>query len=85
VTNIDKRIGVILCIVGILSFAAWPVWNWIMIKPVSTTLHERTKALVDKNPQLKPAWEIALQDDTLTMPEAKVIVEAAGEKIGPEE
>jgi hypothetical protein len=78
-------LGVLLCIVGILSFAAWPVWNWIMIQPVREPLQVRTKALVDKNPTLKPAWEIALQDGTLTLPEAKVIVEAAGEKVAPEE
>jgi hypothetical protein len=41
--------------------------------------------LVDKNPQLKPAWTIALQDDVLSVPEAIVIVEAAGDKVDPEE
>ena len=41
--------------------------------------------LVEKNPQLQPAWAIAMQDDVLTYPEAKIIIEAAGEKVEPQE
>jgi hypothetical protein len=67
------------------AFAAWPIWQWLSVKAVSRSLHERTEALVKKNPQLEPAWAIAMQDDVLTMPEAKVIVEAAGEKVSPDE
>ena len=51
------------------------------LSAVDTALRARAQALVEKNPQLQPAWAIAIQDDVLTMPEAKVIVEAAGEKI----
>ena len=47
-------------------------------------MYERTKAVVDKNPNLKPAWDIATQDGVLTWEEAKVILEAAGEKAEPE-
>jgi hypothetical protein len=66
-------------------FAAWPFWKWVYMRPVRDSLQERTKALVDKNPQFKTAWDIAIQDSVLTFPEAKVIVEAAGEKIEPAE
>ncbi len=76
--------GVILCLVAMVSFAAWPLWNWLKFKQVSAALYERTKAVVEKNPQLKPAWDIAMQDDVLTFPEAKVILESAGEKVDPE-
>ena len=79
-----KQIGAILCLMAMAFFAGWPFWKWIGIRAVSPELRERTKALVDKNPQLQPAWAIAMQDEILTYPEAKVIVEAAGEKIEPE-
>jgi len=65
-------------------FAGWPFWKWLNMKAVDATLRARTQALVEKNPQLQPAWAIAIQDDVLTMPEAKVIVEAAGEKVDAE-
>jgi hypothetical protein len=66
-------------------FAGWPFWKWLNAKAVSATLHARANALVEKNPQLQPAWTIALQDGVLTWPEAKVIVEAAGEKVDADE
>jgi hypothetical protein len=73
--------GAVLCLVAVVSFSAWPVWTRITHKAVSAALYERTKAAVDKNPRLKPAWDIALQDDVLTWPEAKIILESAGEKV----
>lgn len=76
-----KQIGVTLCLMAMAFFAGWPFWKWQHIKAVDASLRARTQTLVEKNPQLKPAWEVALQDDVLTMPEAKIIVEAAGEKI----
>lgn len=79
-----KQVGVILALMAMSFFAGWPFWKWVNAKAVSASLYARTKALVDKNPQLQPAWAIAIQDDVLTWPEAKVIVEAAGEKLGPE-
>jgi hypothetical protein len=62
-------------------FAGWPFWKWINVRAASAAVQARTRSLVDKNSQLKPAWDIAMQDDVLTLPEAKLIVEAAGEKI----
>lgn len=79
-----KQFGVVLGLMAMAFFAGWPFWRYVHLKAVSASLYERTKALVEKNPQLKPAWDIAIQDDVLTWPEAKVIVEAAGEKIEPE-
>jgi hypothetical protein len=35
---------------------------------------------VEAKPELQPAWDVALEDGVLTHGEAKVIVEAAGEK-----
>ena len=52
---------------------------------VNAATYARTKAAVEKNPRLQPAWDIALQDDVLTWPEAKVILESAGEKAEPDE
>lgn len=80
-----KLVGAILALMAMAFFAGWPFWKWVDSKAVNATLQARTKALVEKNPQLQPAWVIAMQDDVLTLPESKVIVEAAGEKIEPEE
>jgi hypothetical protein len=80
-----KLVGVILGIAVMVFFASWPVWKWIENRPVSAALYERTKAAVDKNPRLQPAWDIAMQDGVLTWREAKVILEAAGEKVDAQE
>jgi hypothetical protein len=77
-------LGAILALVAMVFFVSWPVWKWIKFRPVSASLYERTKAAVERNPQLKPAWDIALEDGVLTWPEAKVILESAGEKADPE-
>ncbi len=80
-----KQIGVFLALAAIVAFAGWtPISKWLRVQAVSNSLHGRTKSLVEKNPQLQPAWAIAMQDDVLTLPEATVIVEAAGEKVEPE-
>jgi hypothetical protein len=80
-----KLVGVVLCIAVLVFFVSWPVWKWIDNKPVSDSVYERTKAAVDKNPRLQPAWDIAMQDGVLTWSEARVILEAAGEKLGAKE
>jgi hypothetical protein len=80
-----KEIGFVLCLMAMAAFSAWPIWKWLSVKAVSAPLQERTEALVKKYPQLEPAWDIAMQDDVLTMPEAKVIIEAAGETVSPDE
>ena len=78
-------LGVVLGLMAMVLFVSWPAWKWIMFRPVSASLFARTKAAVDKNPRLKPAWDIALQDGVLTREEAKVILESAGEKVEPEQ
>jgi hypothetical protein len=87
-TTVTRRftmLGAIFCLVAMVFFASWPVWKSIKNRPVSASLYLRTKAAVDKNPSLKPAWDIALQDEVLTWPEAKVILESAGEKAEPDQ
>ncbi len=79
-----KLVGVIICIAAMVFFVSWPIWKWIENRPVSTSVYERTRAAVEKNPRLKPAWDIALQDGVLTWPEARVILESAGEKVDKE-
>jgi hypothetical protein len=70
---------------AMVFFISWPVWKVIKFKSVNAAMYARTKAAVDKNPRLKPAWDIALLDDVLTWPEAKIILESAGEKAEPDE
>ncbi len=84
-TGQKKQVGAVLCLMAMAFFAGWPFWKWLNARAVSATLQARTKALVEKSPQLQPAWTIAMQDEVLTWPEAKVIVEAAGEKAEPGE
>jgi hypothetical protein len=79
------KFGAILCLVAIVSFSAWPVWKGLSAKRASAALEARTRALVEKHPELKPAWNIAMQDGVLTHDEAKEIVEGAGEKLAPDE
>jgi hypothetical protein len=76
-------VGAILALIAIVFFISWPVWKWLMIKPVPAAVYERVKAAVEKDPRLKPAWDIAMQDGVLTWEEAKVILESAGEKAEP--
>jgi hypothetical protein len=68
-----------------LCFGAWPFWKYLYFRSASADLLERTKVLVEAHPDLRPAWTIAMQDDVLTLDEAKVIVEGANETLAPEE
>jgi hypothetical protein len=47
-------------------------------------LIERTKKAVETHPELKPDYDKAMEDGVLTYPEAKAILEKAGEKVEPE-
>lgn len=76
-----RLVGAVLCLMAMSFFAGWPFFSWLNKRAASAAVRARAQALVEKNPQLQPAWVIALQDDVLTVPEAQVIVEAAGEKL----
>ena len=78
-------IGVVLCLLAILPFVTWPLWKGLVVKPVSEALFESTKALVERNPDLKPLWDDAVSDGVLTRSEAKAIWDKAGEKMQPEQ
>jgi hypothetical protein len=82
----SKQIWAIVALVAMASLiVAWPMYKKYRITPVSTLLQERTKKAVDKNPQLQPDWDKAMEDGVLTYPEAKAILEKAGEKVEPED
>jgi len=55
------------------------------LQAASARLQERARVAVEKNPQLKADWDKAQEDGVLTYPEAKAILEKAGEKVEPEE
>lgn len=78
------KFGAILALVAIVSFCAWPLWDYLTVRAANAALQARTKALVDKHPELKPAWNIAMMDGKLTWAEAKEIVESKGEKVDSE-
>ena len=77
--------GAVLALMSMMFFISWPLWKAIKFRSVNAATNTRAKAAVEKNPTLQPAWDIATQDDVLTWPEAKVILEAAGEKAEPDE
>jgi hypothetical protein len=76
--------GVVLTSLALVPFVAWPVYKYFRPTPVSAAMFERTKAVVEEHPELKGDWEEAMRDGVLTYPEAKAILEKAGEKVEPE-
>jgi hypothetical protein len=77
----SKQIWAVLGLVAMVCFtAAWPAYKKLSVKPVSASLMEKTKKVVEKNPQLQPDCERAMEDGVLAWPEAKPILEKAGEK-----
>jgi hypothetical protein len=76
-----KWIAIALVVVTVASLAVWRVSNRVQAKPVSESLHQKTKGLVDKNPRLQPDWDAALADGVLTLGEARSILEKAGEQV----
>jgi hypothetical protein len=84
-----RRTKQILAIVALVAMAAmivaWPLYKKYRITPVSTSLMERTKKAVEKNRDLQPDWDKAMEDGVLTFPEAKAILEKAGETVEPED
>lgn len=78
-------IGVVLVLLALVPFVGWPLWKKMAVKQARQAVFDKTKALVDKNPQLKPDWDKAMEDGVLTLPEANAILEKAGEKPEPEE
>jgi hypothetical protein len=78
-----KTAGAILCLMAMSFFAALPFWKYMSARAVDAAVQARTRTLVDSKPELKPAWDVAMQDEVLTYPEAKVILEAGGETIEP--
>jgi hypothetical protein len=80
-------IGAIIVLLAMIPLLGWPILKKFGTnpKPVSPALFARTKAVVEKNPRLKPEWDKAMADGILTWPEAKDILEKAGETAEPEE
>jgi hypothetical protein len=78
-------VGAILMILALMPFLVWPVYKYFSPTPVSAALFNRTKEAVEKHPELKPDWDAAMKDGVLTFPEAKAILEKAGEKAEPDE
>ena len=63
VSGRSKLIWAVLALVAMACFiAAWPIYKMYSVKPVSASLMERTKQAVEKNPQLKPDWDKAMED-----------------------
>ena len=79
------RLGTVLALIAMVFFISWPLWKAIKFRSVKAATYARAKAAVEQNPNLQPAWDIALQDEVLTWPEAKIILESAGEKAAKDE
>ena len=79
-------IGTILMFLALVPFLGWPIYKKITFRPASAALVERTRQVVEKNPQLKADWDKAMQEDgVLSWPKANAILEKVGEKADPEE
>jgi hypothetical protein len=74
------QIGVSLALVAMVCFGAWPFWQYLYVQSASAALQAQAKRLADADAELQAAWKIAMLDDVLSTDEAKVIVEAGGEK-----
>lgn len=74
-----KQIAAILALVAMAIFTL-PLCIWFYTRAANASLVERTRSLVEKNPQLQPAWERAMQDAALSASEAENIEKLAGEK-----
>jgi hypothetical protein len=85
VTRRSKQIGLVTALLAMIIFGTWPFWKVLYLKTASPTLTERTKTLVEAQPQLKPMWDDAMEDELLTRTEAIEIVERGGEKVGEDE
>lgn len=83
--NRTKAIGLVLALVAIASFAAWPLWRWLNLKQANAALAARAQALAEKDAKLKAAWQKAMEDEFLSQEEAEAIVVSAGETVTPEE
>ncbi|QDU25641.1 hypothetical protein ETAA8_07110 [Anatilimnocola aggregata] len=74
-----KKVGVVLALVAMVVFIL-PMCGWLWyLRVANANLVTRTRAVVEKNPQLQAAWEQAMQDKMLTAAEAKAIEDAAGQ------
>lgn len=78
-----RLIGVVAALAAIAIFATWTFWKALKVE-ASAALRERTRAAVQQDPDLQPAWDKALQDDVLTESEANEILQQAGEKTTPQ-
>jgi hypothetical protein len=85
----SRRTKQIVAIVALLAMTmfivAWPIYKKRSLRAVSAALMERTKKVVEKNPQLQADWNKAMEDGVLTWPEANAILEKVGEKAEPED
>ncbi|WP_425618840.1 hypothetical protein NA78x_002556 [Anatilimnocola sp. NA78] len=80
-----KKVGVVLALVAMVVFIL-PMCGWLWyLRVANADLVQRTRAVVDKNPQLQSAWDQAMQDQKLTAAEAKAIEDAAGKPVAPAE
>ena len=77
-------IGAVLVVLALTPFLLWPVYKYFKPTPASAATFERTKAVVEKHPELKADWEEAMRDGVLTDAEANAILKKAGEKVEPE-
>lgn len=71
-----KQIGAILALVAMILFA-FPIGCWLYFRSANAALVRRTRAVVEQNPQLQPAWDQAMQDQVLTSAEAAGIAKQA--------
>jgi len=78
-------IGTVFAFLALVPFVGWPLYKKLTLKKASPALVERTRKALEKHPELKSAYDKAMEDDVLSYDEAKELLEKAGEKVGPDE
>lgn len=78
-----KQIGAALALLAMAIFASGSFWFWVRYRVVSDAVRARLETIVEKHPEVKPAWDSALADQRLTQAEAEEIARLAGEKLEP--
>jgi len=80
VSRRTKQIWIIFALTAIVSFSAWPLYQYLYGRAVGRVTYERTRALVERKAELQADWTRALEDEVLTWDEAKAILEKGGEQ-----
>ena len=77
--------GTVVMFLALVPFLGWPIYKNLTLRKANAALIARTEKALQKHPELKPAYDKAMEDGVLSYDEAKEILEKAGETVGSDE